>query len=35
VSEIERGRRRVTAEEILGLAEVLDTFPLHLLSEPR
>jgi transcriptional regulator with XRE-family HTH domain len=35
MSVIERGERRVTADEILGLARVLDTFPVHLISEPR
>jgi transcriptional regulator with XRE-family HTH domain len=35
VASVEQGRRRVTADEILGLARVLNTFPVHLISEPR
>jgi transcriptional regulator with XRE-family HTH domain len=32
VSLAENGQRRVTAEELMGLARVLETFPAHLLS---
>jgi len=35
MSTVERGERRVSADEILALARVLNTFPVHLISEPR
>jgi hypothetical protein len=33
MSEVERGERRLLAEEIIGLARVLATFPAHLLAD--
>jgi transcriptional regulator with XRE-family HTH domain len=33
MSKVERGERRLLAEEIVGLAKVLATFPAHLLAD--
>ena len=33
LSRVEKCERRVLAEEIIGLAKVLETFPAHLLSD--
>jgi hypothetical protein len=36
MSKVERGERSIRAEEIIGLAKVLHTFPAHLLADdPR